>query len=333
MGIAYATREDVMSALAFNETAQLAASVDRACQSASRSVDALCHRVFFPTIDSRTFRRVNGRRLWLDQNDIISVTSITVDGDVVPAADYDLYPDTGPPFTSIDFPDGPIVSGESELVLVGLFGFRDDTAPAGALESAISSTSATTLDVTDGSLIGVGDVLVIDTERLQVTGRTWLTSAQTGSLAASAAAVTLSVATGSAFRVGEPLLIGAERLTVVDIAGNDLTVKRAQDGSVLAAHTTATIYTSRTLTVVRGVLGTTAATHLDAAVITKQEYPSLVRSYAIALACNQVMQEGGAYSRDLGTGDAKAPAVGGGLDAIRRDLRAAHGRQARQRSV
>jgi tRNA U54 and U55 pseudouridine synthase Pus10 len=62
MGIAYATREDVMTALAFNETARLNTVVDRACQSASRSLESLCHRVFYPTIDSRTFRRVNDRR-------------------------------------------------------------------------------------------------------------------------------------------------------------------------------------------------------------------------------------------------------------------------------
>jgi hypothetical protein len=290
--------------------------------------------VSYPTKATRVLLRDLFRRqdetLWLDGNELVSLTSLTIDGVAVAASTYDLVPTTGPPFTGINF-GGVVSSGEYSVV--GVFGYRDDQAVAGALAAAISSTSATTLNVGDGSLIGVGDVLVIDTERLQVTGRTWLTSAQTGSLTASAADVTLAVATGSAFHVGEQLLIDSERLTVVDIAGNNLTVKRAQDGSVLAAHSTATVYTSRTLTVVRGVLGTTAATHLDTTAVTKQEYPSLVRSYSIALACNQVMQEGGAYSRDLGTGDAKGPAVGGGLDAIRRDLRTAHGRQARQRSV
>jgi hypothetical protein len=219
------------------------------------------------------------------------------------------------------------------LVLVGLYGFSNDLVPAGSLETAISSTSATTIDVTDGSLIGVGDVLVIDSERLQVTERTWLTSAQTGSLTASAADVTLAVATGSAFHTGEILLIDSERVTVQDIAGNNLTVKRAENGSVLAAHTTATIFTSRTLTVVRGVSGSTADTHLDASAITKQEYHPLARSFTIAGACNQLMQEAGAYSLDLGTGDAKAPAVGAGLHAIRRDTRNAVGRQGRMRTT
>ena len=333
MGIAYATRENVASALAFNETARLSSSIDRACQYSSRSVEALCHRVFYPTIDTRTFRHIDDHWFWLDDNEVISITSITIDGTVIPAADYDLYPDTGPPYSYIDFPDGPVVSGDSSLILVGMYGFANDTVTAGSLETAISSASATTIDVTDGSLIGVGDVLVIESERLQVTGRTWLTSAQTGTLPASKSAVTLTVTTGSAFHVDETLLIGAERIIITDISGNDLMVKRAQDGSVLAAHTTATIYTSRTLTVVRGVLGTTAATHADASAITKQEYPALVVALTIALACNQLMQEAGAYSRDLGTGDARGPATGGGLDAIRRDTRAANGRQARMRTV
>ena len=42
-----------------------------------------------------------------------------------------------------------------------------------------------------------------------------------------------SVVTGSAFTEGEMLTLGGERMLIQDIAGNSLTVKRAQDGSVL----------------------------------------------------------------------------------------------------
>jgi len=334
MGISYATREDVSGALAFNETARLASQIDRACQSGSRSVEALCHRVFYPENVTRTLLRDVYRdgyeTLWLDTNELISLTSITDEGTAVAAADYDLVPVSGPPFTGINF-GGSVSSGE--FAIVGVFGYRDDQVPAGVLEAAISSASATTIDVTDGSLIGVGDLLTIDSERLQVTERTWLSSAQTGTLTASKADVTLAVATGSAFHIGEPLLIGSERLTVTDISGNNLTVKRAQEGTVLAAHTTATIYTSRTLTVVRGAQGTTAATHLDAATVTKLEYPGLVRSLTIALACNQLLQEGSGYADKQGNASTSVEATGGGLAGIRRDCYALHGRKARMRAV
>lgn len=334
MGLTYATREAVASALGFNESARLPTEVDRACHSASRMVESLCHRVFYPTNATRTILRDlyrNGyETLWLDTDELVSLTSVTLDGTAVESADYDLVPTTGPPFTGINF-GGSVSSGEFSIV--GVFGYRDDQVPAGVLEAAISSASATTIDVTDGSLVGVGDLLTVDTERLQVTERTWLTSAQTGSLTASKAATTLAVTTGSAFHIGEPLLIGSERLLITDISGNNLTVRRAQDGTVLAAHTTATIYTSRTMTVVRGAVGTTAATHLDAATVTRIEYPGLVRSLTIALACNQLLQEGSGYATVQGNATQSTPATGGGLDAIRRDCYALHGRKARTRSV
>jgi hypothetical protein len=343
MGVAYATREDVSSAL--GDTARPAASVDRAIQAASRSVEHLTHRRFYPTLTTRYFDWPNYQyarswRLWLDADELISVTTLTSGGVAIAAADYFLEPvNDGPPFTSIDLDlagPGSYGGGDSpqqSVAVLGLFGYRNDQAPAGALETAISSASATTIDITDGSLIGVGDTLTIDTERLLVTERGWLTSAQTGSLTASNADRTLAVATGSAFHVGETLLIDSERLLITDIAGNNLTVKRAQAGSVLAVHTTATIYTSRVLTVVRGALGTTAATHLDASAITRLDVPPLIRAFVIAHAINQVLQESGGYSQSTGSGDTKADAPGGGLDALRKDVYNTHGRKARMRAV
>jgi hypothetical protein len=334
MGIAYATREDVSFALATNDTARLSASVDRAIQAASRSVESLCHRVFYPETATKVFNRdewnSRGENLWLDNHDLISVSSVTAEGTLIAAATYDLRPPEGPPFTGIRF-DGSAPNGD--VSVSGVFGYRNDQLTAGTLAVAISTTSATTLTVSDGGLIGIGDVLTIDSERLQVTGRAWVTSAQTGSLTASNADVQLSVATGSAFHEGEFLLLDGEQVRVDSIAGNVLTVKRAQNGSVLAAHTTSTVYTSRVLTVVRGVLGTTAATHLISTAITKHDPPALVRAYVVALACNQLLQEAGGYARTTGAGETANAATGGGLDALRCEVRAAHGRKVRQRAI
>ena len=217
--------------------------------------------------------------------------------------------------------------------MTGVFGHSDAQRDAGTLAVAIATTSATTCTVSDGSLVGIGDVLKIDTERLIVTGRTWVTSAQTGSLSASNADRTLAVATGSPFHVGEPLLIDSERVLIEDISGNTLTVKRAQGGSVLAVHTTATVYVSRVLEVLRGQLGSTAATHLINAPATALEPPALVHSLAIAEALNILLQESGGYSRETGSSDNRASQPGVGLDALRRQAYAELGRKARMRSV
>jgi hypothetical protein len=40
--------------------------------------------------------------------------------------------------------------------MTGLFGYRNDEEPAGALENAVASTSTTSIDVTDSAAIGVG---------------------------------------------------------------------------------------------------------------------------------------------------------------------------------
>jgi hypothetical protein len=330
MGIAYATREDVISSLAYNESARTNAAADRAVQAASRSVESLLRRRFYPSAETRSFANVWGNRFWLDESEVISVSAIEENGVLRAAAGYRLDPTTGPPYTSIYADDGFTAARFGEdLDVTGVFGYANVQRPAGSLAAAIATAGAATITVSDGSLVGVGDLLTIDSERLQVTGRAWTTSAQTGSITASNADRTLAVATGSAFSVGEYLLIDAERVLIEDIAGNNLIVKRAQGGSVLAVHTTATIYVSRVLTVERGVTGTTAATHLISTAITALAPPALVRSLTIAEAVNLLLQESGGYSRETGSGETTTTAPGVGLDALRKQARDALGRKVR----
>ncbi len=117
-------------------------------------------------------------------------------------------------------------------------------------------------------------------------------------LAASAAAESVSVTTGSAYTIGEVLTVDSERMLIVDIAGNQLVVKRAWDGSTLAAHTTgAKVYAPRVLTVVRGVLGTTAATHLINAPIVKHMAPGPIRDLCLAEVVTMITGETSGYSQ------------------------------------
>lgn len=333
MGISYITREDLVSALGDNSPqARGTASVDRAIESGSRAVDALCHRVFYPTTGVRTVQRMPGDRLFLDTNEVISLSALSMDGTALGVDAWTLSPTVGPPYTSIVFPNGPSLSYDGDLILTGVFGACDDQVSAGAAAEAMDAVE-TDLDVTDGSLIGVGDLLKIDSERFLVVGRTWLTTAQTVQtpLTASAANTTVAVTTGSAYHVGEFLLLDSEQMLITDIAGNNLVVKRAMNGTVLATHTGSTVFASRTLLVTRGVQGSTAATHLTAAPITKLQAPALVRALALAEAIDRVLQEAGGYARTVGAGDNARPASGGGLDPLRAQCYAAHGRKGRLR--
>ncbi|PZT70196.1 hypothetical protein DN402_31755 [Streptomyces sp. SW4] len=103
----YATREEVQRALDVEPTARSARQIDRALQSASRSVDALCHRRFFPWQGVRRFDWPDSQyrpswRLWLDDNELISLTSLTSGGQTIATGDVLLYPAGGPPYNRIE---------------------------------------------------------------------------------------------------------------------------------------------------------------------------------------------------------------------------------------
>lgn len=342
----YCTREDVKSALDSPETARSNAQVDREIEAASRSIESLMDRRFYPWTGTRYFNWPDHGygspdTLFLGADELISVTTLTTDGTTVVAGDYFLEPvNEGPPYNRIEIdrdsdPAAEFITGDTNqrtIVITGLFGYTADSAPAGALAAAVSSTTATTLTVTDSSLIGVGQLIRVDDERMNVTGKAMLDTGVNidagDSLTAAAAdvSITMSTATGAP-AVGEVILIGSERMLVVDLAGLVLTVKRAWDGSVLAPHAgSADIYAPRTLTVERGVLGTTAATHLTAAAVTKHVVPGLIRQLCIAEALTALLQEGSGYARVVGSGDSQREASGRGLLDVREQAIEAHQR-------
>lgn len=343
----YCTREDVKRALDVAETARSNRQVDRACESAARAIEGRMHRRFYPETDTRYFdwpnsQRARPWRLWLDANELVSVSTLTAGGTTISASDYFLYPDDGPPYNrvEIDLSSSAAWSSGSThqraISIAGVYaGCPADTAAAGSLAENLDA-SETAVDVTDSGLIGVGDLIIVDSERMIVTGRTMLDTGQNlgGNLTATNSNVTVAVTDGTAYSVDEVLLIDSERMLIVDIAGNNLTVKRAWDGSNLAAHTAgADIYAPRTLTVTRGALGTTAATHTTSTAISRHLVPGLIRDLAVALALTQLLQEGAGYARTAGAGENQREVSGRGLRALWDDAYAAYGRKARLRGV
>jgi hypothetical protein len=349
MGIKYATREDVKLALDIKETARADADVDSALDSSTDAVHALTLRRFYPWTGTRSFDwPVRGYgsawRLWLDSNELASITTLVAGGTTLTADQYFLRRSDDRdevPYDQVQislsgsgsFSSGP--SWQKAIVITGVYiGCPLDEDPAGALAEALDATE-TAVNVSNGAAVGVGSILRVDSERMLVTGRQMLTTAQTlqTPLTASLGDETVAVTTGSAFNVGEVVLLDAERMYIVDIAGNNLIVKRKWDGSTLAAHTGSTIFASRTLTVERGALGTTAAIHSDAASLAAHRIPGLVREYAVAYALDKLLQRRSGYSRTVGSGESEREMYGRGLREVKRDLEEAYGRRARVSAV
>ncbi len=186
-------------------------------------------------------------------------------------------------------------------------------------------------------MAGVGDTIVVDNERMLVTEKTSVTTSQTqqgsGCSTVSNADNTLGVTDGTQYAVNEVLTLDSERLLVLDIIGNSLIVKRGWDGTVLAAHTGATVYALRRLTVTRGGFGTTAATHTSSTAVSKALVPSLIQELAVAEAAVMVVQELGAYAATQGSGDNAISKIGQGLPDLRDRAYRDYGRKARSRAV
>lgn len=358
--VCYCTREDVQRALDVKETARSFRQIDRAIEAAADALDGgatgsnrgagILKRRFYPEVETRYFdwpnsQRARSWRLWLDQHELAAVTQLTAGGVVVPDTDYFLRPDDGPPYTHVEIDldsNAAFASGDTHqraIAITGTWcGCDVSTAAAGSLAEELDA-SETTVDVTDSSLIGVGDLIQVDTERMLITSKSMLDTGvdihagDSLTAAASDTSITLSTTTGAP-TVDEVILIDSERMLVVDVAGSTLTVKRAWDGSVLAAHAAgSSIYAPRTLTVVRGAYGTTAASHDAAAPVGRHLVPGLVRDYALGLALVQLLGEQAGYARTAGTGEAQREVTGRGLAQLRRDCITAWGRKARIRGV
>lgn len=345
--VAYCLREDVKAALDVQETARQNARIDAAIESSARRLEApgVLNQILYPETLTQTFDWPDydyGRRGYLlrfrGKRQLISATTITSGGTVIAATSgYILRPDDGPPYNRLEINLGGTASLSSaattwqrSVSILGLWGDSDVQAPAGTLAAIVSSTTATTITCSSAAAVGVGSILKIDSERLVVTDKASVTTGQTlaADIAGQTSVVSVGVQSGAALAVGETITLDSERMLIEDITGNTLTVRRAYDGSVLAAHTTgATVYAPRTLTVTRGALGSTAATHLNGATITTWLCPALVRAANKALALSQLNQESAGYARKIGVGQAERSADPHGLDEILAAVREAYGRR------
>lgn len=305
-------------------------------------------------------------RIYLDDNDLTCLTALVSGGVSIPLTA--IYPGPAnnprkgrPYYSKIELDRAQswgfgnnAQSPQLSIAITATWGYGADADLAGNLAADVGSGD-TTVTVTDGSKAGPGDLIILGYgrgaatgvlpwaagiapylgERVLVTDQTMISTGVgfSGPATASAADNVLAVPDGTQFHAGEVLLLDAERMLLEEVTGNSLVLRRAWDGTVLAAHTSGTIYAGRQFSVSRAQLGTTAASYSSAAAVYRHRVPPLVRDLAIAESAGQVLQEGSGYARTVGSGESAHPAPGIALVDKWDEVRTRHGRKARSRGV
>ena len=315
----YTTRERVKRALAMLGAAQNPL-IDDLIAEASADIEKACNRSFFPRNELRNFSwpQPGNRQDWvlaLDE-DLISVDTngLTKEGDdatVIAASDFLLEPQAhGPPYHRLEIDRsgtaffGAKDTAQRAIRVTGEWGYSATTVTAGTTDG-IDGT-ALTMAISDASLVDVGDLLLIETEKLQVTERALkdTTTDLTAAVAATSSVTTIPVGDGTKVKAGEVIELGGERMLVLSIATNDLTVDRAIDGTVLAAHSnTDSVFAFRNVTVTRAENGSDAASHSGGTAIVKYQAPALIRQVVRAGVIAIYTIEKGGWTGAIGSGD------------------------------
>lgn len=226
---------------------------------------------FYPVTETRTLQPADVSAETLDLGaPLLSIMSVTVDG--VAVTDYTAKP------TDRCWPNGPYAWLEraagwgTAVVITGAWGLYSDLQDMGL--SVTQAADATTLAVSDGSLLAPGMVLAIGDEQELITAgnggeRSPAPTAATSKLngAVDNASEEITVDNGAEFHAGEVIQIGTEDLYIRKIGGNVLVCSRGWNGTTKASHVDdSPIAVYRTYTVQRACNGTAAAAHSNAAV-------------------------------------------------------------------
>ena len=318
------------------------AQVDRIIEAVSRDIDNATHRIFIPKTQTRLYRwplRNNPANvLWLDF-DLISVTALKSQAQnssptTIAAADYFLEPaNFGPPYAKIEIDlssSAAFSAGDTpqrSISVEGSWGFTNATVTAGTVSSGLATdAAATSLVGSNGSLVDVGDTLLIETEQVFVSGRDFATLStilvNDAGITASVADNTITVDGSHGIVAGETIRLDSEEMYVTGVSTNVLSVIRAYNGTILATHADDTaVYINRTYTIVRAANGTTAAVHANSTAISKYDPPALIKELCLAEAIAAYQQETGAWGRTVGTGEGEKEFSGRDLARLRRDVR------------
>ena len=322
------------------------AQIGRLIEAASRKIDgevkhgliASDRSAFIPSTETRLYRWPPTRmrsatRLWLDRY-LLSVTTLQSEAQnssptTIAATDYFTEPNNAKPYDRIEIDLSSTASFQAgdtpqrSISVVGSWGWTDDTRSTGTVASGLSSDAAdTSMVCSNASLINVGDTLLVESEQVFVSARDF---AALGSVLVNDAAITADAADNTitldgshGVVAGEVMRLETEELFVEYVSTNLLTVIRAYNGSVLAAHANDTaVHINRTLTIERAVNGTTGATHANSTAVSKHLVPADIIELCTAETVAAFHQENAGYSRTIGPVDSPQEFTGKALAALR----------------
>ncbi len=333
----YCSREQVKFAASINGATE-DTRIDRIIEAVSRRLERTTRRIFIPKTQTRLYRwpQRDGRGyiLYLDF-DLISVSTLQTKAQdtsptTISSSDYFLEPvNYGPPYDRIEIDLSSSAAFESgdtpqrSISVAGSWGYSDDTVTGGIVSSGLSSSSsAVSMVCSNAALIDVGDTLLIESEQIFVSDRTFAARGSIlldDTLTADPADVTVTVDGSHGIVAREVIKIDSEEMFVSSVSTNDLTVIRQYNGSVLAAHSNdAAISINRTLTIERGINGTTAATHADATAINVYEPTFDVVNLCVAESIAMFHQETAGWGRSVGAGDGATEFQGASLAQLRK---------------
>ena len=348
MTVVYATREQVQDSMEMTSTPRADRLTDQKLGAATQMIEAMLRRKFYPKtetikFDWPSYQHSTSWTFYFEDNEFVSIDSVVTGGTTMDPSTYFLRrSDNGnsPPFdmlqvdmsTAASFSVG--TTFQRSLQVTGPTGYNatDLSVAAASLSSGINgSVSQITLKPVNSVLdVGVGSLAVIGSERFLVTNRLMADSGYTvqSDIDDDMAAAVIDVIDGTKFAAGEVILIDSERMHIDEIAGNNLIVTRAWDGSALATHEQATtIYARRTYNVTRAALGSTAAAHSTDDNVYVHQYPALVNELCIAETTVLIEQSSTAYARQSGSGANARQSAGQGLDDLRNQARIAFSRE------
>lgn len=175
----YATLAELKARLGITDTND-DAILKSELETASRSIDTHCRRRFFVEARTRYYTARWGDLLEVD--DLVAVTTLKTDEDgdrtyetVWEATDYDLTPFNAPyeqkPYTAIEVtPSGryAFATVSRGVEIAANWGYYQYLQALDTLAAAITSTSATSLTATAGSLWSPGMTVLVGSEQMHV---------------------------------------------------------------------------------------------------------------------------------------------------------------------
>lgn len=252
----------------------------------------------------------NTRELWLN-HDFVSITSLTAGGTTISSSDYVLKPVTGPPYYKIELKDtaSNFLTANTDrinaIVIVGTTGHSIDKTLRGTCQYV--SATGTEIVLSVDNTVGVGSLLNINSEWMQTRERYWnLTSDKlAANLTAASDSQTVTLETAAAgYCAGETVMVGTEKMLVTNYENSVLTVQRAVDGTVLAAHSTGDRVSKwNRFKVERAAIGSTAAAHGGGDSVYSWDWPPLYNQLTIAKSIALVQSTAAGFASDVAIGE------------------------------